>query len=190
MTEEVESPEPSSEVKRPADGPLAEFAALRSEILTRDVNTIRLLTFELTITSAVFAFALANDRQRTLLLAVPTLAYVISGRYLAQMRAVQQAAEYIAKSLDCSVPGGLKWEEWLDGDKMTRQSRMLGWMIPLLLAFPGVGVVALLMCFDQAFRSGGLLTRGLWLADVVFVSISVSLLWVTKTTGERKKTSD
>lgn len=53
-----------------------------------------------------------------------------------------RVAKYIKEELATRVPGGLNWEAWLEAQQRERP-HLLGFTLPHLLTFVGVGVLAL-----------------------------------------------
>ncbi|MFE2756340.1 hypothetical protein ACFXGA_30510 [Actinosynnema sp. NPDC059335] len=125
-----------------ADGPLAEFAALRDEIQDRVKAQQQMLSLQLTFTGAIFGFALTRPGMTALLLIVPFGSYLLCGRLVAQHFGTLRVAEYIKEELSDRVRGGLGWERWLE-ERQRRRPHFLGSTLPLLITFTGAGVLAL-----------------------------------------------
>ena len=124
------------------DGPLAEFSALRDEIQDRVKAQQHLLTLQLTFTSAIFGFAITRPGMTALLLIIPFGSYLLCGRLVAQHFGTLRVAAYIKDELSDRVPGGLRWERWLE-DRQRRRPHFLGSTLPLLFTFAGASVLAL-----------------------------------------------
>jgi hypothetical protein len=172
-------------------GPLAEFTALRAEILLRDRNMLQLLIFQLTSASAIFAYVLGRTAASGLLLAIPLLSYITLGRFMAQRSAVSRAAKYITTKLNTKKLG-LGWEQWLDENPP--EDRIVTWVFPLLLAFPGVGALALALSFKPVLRTDGGTFFGYlgWIVGCLAVLASIYLVCTTHFQRERvgtRKTS-
>ena len=129
-----------AEIKE-ADGPLAEFAALRAEILQLNQQQSQILGLQLTIAGAVFGIAISHAGLVGILMIVPIVSYSLCMRYLATGTAIFEIARYIRDDLTNRVPGGLRWESWLSTN--SRESIVYSQVIPLLVAFPGVSILAL-----------------------------------------------
>lgn len=127
------------------EGPLAEFNSLRSEIDSRAKFQQQILALQLTLTSTVIGFVLSRQQLEGLLLIVPLSSYLLCGRYVAQRNAIQAASRYISQELSPRVPGGFGWVIWSLENR--RSGRLLGWGLPMTLAFPGVSALALLWTY-------------------------------------------
>lgn len=95
---------------------------------------------------------------------------MLLGRYIAQHAGIQNIAEYIREDLGARIPGGLGWEKW-HADRPSPQSRVLGWVDPLLIAFPLVSVLALGWVIPEIFA-------GEWTASRVFFRLGLILIWI------------
>jgi hypothetical protein len=122
------------------EGPLAEFSALREEIQERVRAQQQLLTLQLTLSAAIFGFAISRQGMAALLLIVPFSSYLLCGRLVAQHFGTLRVAQYIREELSERVPGGLGWERWLR--LKPRNPHVLGSMLPLLLTFVGGSLLA------------------------------------------------
>ncbi|GAB3649580.1 hypothetical protein [Glycomyces tarimensis] len=65
------------------EGPLAEFSALRQEILERVKAQQQLLTVQPTVTATIFAFAVSQQDMTAVMLIVPFSSYLLCGRLVA-----------------------------------------------------------------------------------------------------------
>lgn len=137
-----------------SEGPLAEFAALRDEIQERVRAQGQLLSLQLTLSGAVFGFAISQAGMTALLLIVPFSSYLLCGRMVAQHFGTLRVAKYITEELSCQVPGGLHWEEWMR--RQGRRPHLLGSALPLLLTFGGASVLALGWATGYVFGRDGL----------------------------------
>lgn len=102
------------------DGPLAEFSALREEIQARVKAQQQMLSLQLTLSGAVFGFAISQPGKTALLLIVPFSSYLLCGRLVAQHFGTLRVAKYIKEDLSDRVPGGLRWEQWLEQQQSRR----------------------------------------------------------------------
>jgi hypothetical protein len=125
-----------------ADGPLAEFAALRDEILQFNQQQNQMLALQLTIAGAVFGIAISHTGLAGVLMIVPVVSYSLCARYLMNALAITEIARYIRDELANRVPGGLGWESWMLSNSRESMTYSLV-LIPLLVTFPGVSVAAL-----------------------------------------------
>lgn len=123
-------------------GPLAEFAALRAEIDALSRTKVQLFTLQLTVTGAVFSFAISNPSLGGLLLIVPISSYLLCALYVSTEADALAIGSYIRAELSVKVPGGLGWEGWWR-EHSARVGRLNGWTLPLLILFGGSGVLAL-----------------------------------------------
>jgi hypothetical protein len=160
---------------------LAEFAALRAEILQR--QNIQWNTFALQLTAAgvVFSFALSNPSHRGFLLILPVVTYALTGRYVSQAIGTEKAGIYIREVLDVKANGQLHWEEWNKTQRIITV-RTLTWVNPLFLAFPGVAVIALAWVAPYVWTSHStpvgerVLIVIVWLIGVAITALSFQLI--------------
>lgn len=163
------------------DGPLAEFAALRTEIQERVKGQQQMLSLQLTLAGAVFGFAISRPGLTALLLIVPFSSYLLCGRLVAQHFGTLRVAKYIKEELSGKVPGGLRWEEWLEQEQR-RRPHFLGSALPLLLTFTGASVLALGWTSAFVFAHGDLAAiqrLGLvvvWLVGLAAAGLSTMLV--------------
>ncbi|UJW32609.1 hypothetical protein L3Q67_02120 [Saccharothrix sp. AJ9571] len=136
------------------EGPLAEFSALRDEIQERVKSQQHMLSLQLTLSAAVFGFAISRAGMSALLLIVPFSSYLLCGRLVAHHFGTLRVAKYIKEELSGRVPGGLHWERWLD-DRQGRRPHFLGSTLPLLLTFVGASVLALGWTAGYVFAGTG-----------------------------------
>jgi len=171
----------STATQQAFDGPLAEFAALREEIQERVRAQQQLLTLQLTLAGTVFGFALSQHGVTALLLIVPFSSYLLCGRLVAQHFGTIRVAQYVREELSARVPGGLRWEEWLERQQK-RRPHLLGLELPLLLTFVGASLLALAWTAGYVYAGAGvgMLPRlGLivvWLAGLSTTGVSTMLL--------------
>jgi hypothetical protein len=172
---------PTAVANQGFDGPLAEFSALRNEIQDRVKAQQQMLSLQLTLSGAVFGFAISRPGMTALLLIVPFSSYLLCGRLVAQHFGTLRVAKYIREELSGRVPGGLRWEQWLE-QQQSRRPHFLGSVLPLLLTFVGASVLTLAWTFGYVFVHGnmaifprlGLVV--LWLVGVATASLSTTLL--------------
>ena len=163
------------------EGPLAEFSALREEIQERVRAQQQLFSLQLTLAGAVFGFAISRPGMTALLLIVPFSSYLLCGRLIAQHFGTLRVAKYIKEELSRQVPGGLRWEAWLE-QQQRRHPHPLGSALPLLFTFVGASVLALGWTIGYVFvRDGvdvlprlGLVT--VWLVGLTTAGLSTMLV--------------
>jgi len=158
---------------------LAEFAALRAEILQRKNTQWNTFVLQLTAAGVVFSFALSNPSHTGFLLILPVITYALTGRYVNQFDGIQKVGAYIHEVLEVRAKGQLHWEEWIRAQPVT--ARILTWFNPLFLVFPGVAVIALAWVapFVWAGHSTPIGKRVLiviiWLVGVAITALSFQL---------------
>ena len=108
---------------------LAEFAALRSEIINRSNLAWNIFALQLTAAGVIFSFALSNPHHTGFLLILPLTSYAFTGRYVSQHLGTQNVGTYIREVLDPKMNGELSWEGWIRG--RPSQARALSWLNPL-----------------------------------------------------------
>ena len=127
---------------------LAEFAALRAEILQALSMQWNVVALELTATGVVFSLALSR-RNYFLLLVLPIVSYALGNSYLSSFYSMQRLGSYIREELSPKLPGGLLWEEWhmkLPGRQyinLLQKTGLTSAYAPLPAMFPTISVVAL-----------------------------------------------
>jgi HAD superfamily hydrolase (TIGR01509 family) len=124
-----------------ANGPLAEYSALRQEVTARLGFMHQILGFYLTAVGSIFVLSLSAPDRTYLLLMVPWISFVLCGRYMSQEYGIDRIGEYHRLSLGPRIPGGLGWEQWMSDNP--RKLLILGWIVPLAVSFPGASVFAL-----------------------------------------------
>jgi hypothetical protein len=124
-----------------SDGPLAEFVALRAEILQLNQQQNQMLALQLTIAGAVFGVAISHPGIEGILMVVPVVSYALCMRYLTNGMSILEIARYIREELDQRVRGGLRWEAWTLAN--SRENITYSLIIPLAFSFPGISLAAL-----------------------------------------------
>lgn len=163
------------------DGPLAEYSALRDEIQERVKAQQQMLSLQITLSGAVFGFAISRPGLTALLLIVPFSSYLFCGRLVAQHFGTLRVAKYIKEELSGRVPGGLRWEEWLE-QQQRRRPHFLGSTLPLLLTFVGASLLALGWTADYVFVHANVAIASrfglavLWLVGVAAAGLSTVLV--------------
>jgi hypothetical protein len=125
---------------------LAEFAALRAEILQTLSQQWLILVFDLTAAGAIFSLALSRHNTG-LLLIIPVVTYSLVNQYLGNFKMLLRLGKYIEGNLSEKVDGRLGWEKSLRAQLAPRDQnrfqRVLGSLSPLPLIFLGISIVAL-----------------------------------------------
>lgn len=161
------------------EGPLAEFAALRQEMDMKIQNQYQLLTLQLTLTGAIFSFAISRAGLAGLLLIVPVSTYLLCGRWASQHHGIHRIGTYIQQELSQRVPGGLGWEAWTRDNP--RKGRLLGMTVPMFLTFPGAALLSLAWSFGYIFlgQQGAAARTGLvliWVLGLLAAALSAALV--------------
>jgi hypothetical protein len=158
---------------------LAEFNALRAGIIARQNSQQALLSIQLTAAGALFSLALSGAGRAAVLLILPVITYMLTGRHVAHSYACQSIGIYVRTELSGRVRGGLGWEEWL---RLHRSSpRRWSPINPLFFTFPGISVLALLgsaayVVGLEASDMAPVLWCG-WLASALLTVASGRLTW-------------
>jgi hypothetical protein len=115
-------------------GPLAEFGALRQQILDEGARQQSIFSLQITTAGAVFGFALSGPGRNLFLLVLPITSYLFCARYYLISVRIHLAGRFIREELSGAIPGGLKWEQWLLSHSRGAQPRAI-WLHPSYLAF-------------------------------------------------------
>jgi hypothetical protein len=137
-------------ISQPSEGPLAEFAALRQELLYRAGNQSQLMSLQLTATGVVLGISATQDGARRLALLIPLISYSLYSRYIDDALGIITISTYIRDDLTGRVPGGLLWEEWL---RTNVRLRSIHSRLSRAALFPGSSIVALVWSYDFVFGS-------------------------------------
>ncbi|WP_309116700.1 hypothetical protein [Saccharothrix sp.] len=176
---EVAQPKPAEE----HTGPLAEYTALRAEVLFATEMMWKGTVFQVTSAGAVFGFSLSSAGRLPLLLIVPFSSYILCTRTIFYRRLIHNAKVYIHRELDGRVPGGLRFEEWRHQRSRKRQLLRPVYENPLVLMFPGISALSLGTVAVWFLRTppkwhaaevGGTVA---WSIGAVLTLLSVALLW-------------
>jgi hypothetical protein len=119
------------------EGPLAEFNALRQEIVTRIPLQQNVFVLQLTTTGAIFGLVLSNWNLVQILYVLPVTSYLFASSHYDLHHVIRQLAGYINEELDRKVPGGLGWEDWVQRENSRASAHRIRTIHPYLLAFPG-----------------------------------------------------
>jgi hypothetical protein len=154
---------------------LAEFAALRAEILHRSNLSWSIFALQLTAAGVVFSFALSNPSHTGFLLILPVISYALAGRYVSQSIATRTLGAYIREVLEVRANGALHWETW-NSTRTRGELRVLNWVNPYLLVFPGPAVIALAWVGPYVWESHTSVGKRILIVIVWFVGIIVTAL--------------
>jgi hypothetical protein len=120
---------------------LAEFAALREEMLQKISNSWTIFAFQLTTAGVLFSFSLTDASRVGFLLIIPVVSYILASQYTRNLHGMREIATYIRDELSPRAPGGLKWEEWHIKRPTDRSKYPV--LSPASVTFPGVSCAAL-----------------------------------------------
>jgi hypothetical protein len=161
---------------------LAEFTALRAEILQTLSQQWLILVFDLTAAGAVFSIALSSHNARILLI-LPVVSYSLIDQYLRNFKMLMRLGDYIRYTLSPEVHGHLGWEDWLkpklDPGNQTSLQRLRGSLSPLPAIFLLVSVVALVWVAIYLSNPHSLSTSSrilfgvLWIVGLILTGLSV-----------------
>jgi hypothetical protein len=161
---------------------LAEYAALRAEIMHR-INAVHTLyTLQLTSSFSLIAFSLSSLGRAEFLLVVPEITYLLFGRYCDERAWIFRTSKYIREELSPQVPRGFAWEAWV----MDNRSRIdiPGWRHADALPFPGIAIIVLIFAAPWTTTSressGTWLLSALWLLGIVFAALTTHAYWFTR----------
>ncbi len=120
---------------------IAEYNALRSEILTRITLQQQVFALHLTASGAILSLALARPSNAPVLLVVPYLSYLLCGSFASLHFVILELAAYIEGVLSPKLGGSLSWETWLRRRPRLYEEPIL--VDPIYVAFPGTAGLAL-----------------------------------------------
>lgn len=170
---------------------LAEFTALRAEILQTLSQQWLILAFDLTAAGAIFSIAQSSHNIR-LLLILPVVTYSLIEQYLKNFKMLMRLGDYIREILSPKVHYDLGWEAWLKPQfiprkKQGRLRRLIGSFSPLPAIFLLISIVALVWVAIYLSNPHSVSTSSqqlfwvLWSVCVIltaFSAISVSRVWI------------
>jgi hypothetical protein len=122
-------------------GPLAEYAALREDLRSRDQYQRQLINLQLTLAAGTLAFVVAHAELEGLFLAIPVATYFLCGRWVAQHTGMEQIVDYIMNDLSPRIPGGVRWDAW--SMSHLRPRRVQEFIVPIIAIFPGLSLSAI-----------------------------------------------
>src|ERR1700728_3050512 len=156
---------------------LAEFAALRSEVLQAFSMQWNTVALQLTTTGVLVSFSLTSHARTGFLLIVPVISYILNGRYLRSERLILTAATYIMTELSPRVPGGLNWEEWLR--RRPNPNQYLRWLAHGPPIFSAISLVALAWLIPYILSVGKIsgfdrtMLILIWVFDFSLIAVSI-----------------
>lgn len=159
---------------------LAEFAALRAEIINRANLQWSMFALQLTSAGVIFSFALSGSSRTGFLLIVPITSYALAGRYVSQYIGIQDLGIYIRDVLSPRLGGGLEWENW--HSERSSRAGMLSLVNPLFLTFPGVAAIALIWVAAYVWKGAGIsldkriIIVLVWFLGILVTGLSVQLV--------------
>jgi hypothetical protein len=154
---------------------LAEFAALRAEILHRSSLSWNIFALQLTAAGVVFSFALSNPSHTGFLLILPVISYALAGRYVSQSVATRTIGTYIREVLEVRAKGELHWETW-NRARTRAELRILNWVNPYFLVFPGTAVIALAWVGPYVWEGHTSAGKRALIVIIWFIGIAVTAL--------------
>jgi hypothetical protein len=165
------------------DAILAEFNALRAEVIARQNSQQALLSIQLTAAGALFSLALSGAGRAAVLLILPLVTYMLAGRHVSHSYACLSIGTYIRTELSGRVPGGLGWEAWLRAHRSAQRRYQV--LNPLFISFPGISFLALLGALpyltSQNTSTTGIILWFGWLSGVGLAVMSTRLVWHIRT---------
>lgn len=161
---------------------MAEYSALRTEIIQLKQEQWNILALQLTATAVIFSFSLSNSSRTGFLLILPLISYALSRHTIADGAGMNRIGIYITEELDPKVRGGFAWEEWnreraygLQSLERPRLYQILeGVSEPRAIIFAGVSIAALVWVAPYVLfhphLSGfsRLMLSIVWFADLIF----------------------
>lgn len=133
----------------PTDGPLAEFAALRAEILQNSQQMAGLFALQVGASGTALSYSLATPQKQFVALVV---SYLLCSRYFYHYHSIRAVARYIHEELSPRIPGGLGWEEWLQRN-VRWSGRPVRQQLGNAVAFTGTAILAWLLSTPGVFAA-------------------------------------
>lgn len=174
-------------------GPLAEYSALRAEIIHLMDQQWKVTAFLITTSGAVFGFAFTSAARMPLLLIIPFSSNILAARWIGCQQLVERISRYITTELDPHVPGGIGYEKWLRDVPVEPFGirRLVGYVLrsPMVVVFPALAVLALTSVawwysFSGLAWTDPAVVPGLaaWAAGTILTLLSLRLLWIAAKT--------
>lgn len=157
--------------KEKIEGMLAEYSALRSEILKRMDMRQQILTFTLVIAGTVLSFGVQEDVSSVVLLLYPILALFLATAWTQNDTRIWDIAEYIKNYIEPNL-SGTNWENYVYNKNRIRKVRPLELTaVGVFLITEVLAVVLALPRLEYAIEEIILLT----LAGLAFVITYITL---------------
>ena len=121
---------PDDEAERRFEVALAEYSALRSEILSRSQTQQAMTGLAVTIFGVAAAAAL--DGKHEAMVVLPIVTIMLGLAHLGQTRGIRRIASYIATELDRAAPGLSHWEIHVRNRSFLRRA---GASVPYVFVF-------------------------------------------------------
>lgn len=182
MDAKSEKPPTMDKTTSTQEGALAEFTALRSEILARQGYQSTIFSLQVTAIGGIFGFALSDPKRTLIPVVIPFLSYVLSSRFFAAGTASARIGRYIRDELNQRVSGGLGWEAWYR-DKHITGRRLHMALDPLMALFPGASIFALIWTIRPVVSAFDHTTTAIplaagWLIGAALTVSSVAQTWI------------
>jgi hypothetical protein len=174
-------PDPSDQ----KDGALAEFVALREEIVQLTSSQQSIYIFNLAAAGSIASFALSDADRGLSAFLVPPIGYLLAARYYNASLGVHHIGEYIRTELSPRVPGGLGWEAWVQRRAQDRVGRAAPFYVNLT-AFLGPALLAWLVGLFSLITQD-LRTDARWGGSVLCGLTLVILLLITRLWARRNR---
>jgi hypothetical protein len=153
------------------DGALAEFAALREEMLYNGNKRQGIYLFQVGATGAVLSFCAASAGHLIAGFILPIISFQLGTRYYDYGLDIAKTGKYIREELHPRVPGGLGWEIWRSG--LPGINPWLSRYYQHLLTFLAPAILGWILGVW-----GSLGRNETWIANVGLSAISISSLVV------------
>jgi hypothetical protein len=162
------------------DGPLAEFVALRAEILQSLQMQWNIFALQLTAIAVTFSFSLSSKSRTGFLLIIPVVTYTLSNQYVRNYLRMERLGTYIREELSSRIPGGLGWQDWRLAHKGNYTSLFgrLGFVAPYPMIFPTASALAIAWTGVYIWITGHFsnvdwsLLAVIWVFNCIFTVIS------------------
>jgi hypothetical protein len=155
------------------DPRLAEFSALRAEIINRSDAERALVHLNLTAAGALAGVAAANPGSAALMIVLPFLSSALGLLFLDHERKIHTVARYIKTKLwDGWDPS---WERWLDKHRKSDWWRLIEVPMPTMLIFLGPAIAGLVVAYDHQSDFGGATVWWLALAATAWFMIAAAV---------------
>jgi hypothetical protein len=162
---------------------LAEFTALRQEIVDLSARRQTILLYQMTSAGALFSFSLSGKNRTLFLLIIPIITYLCYARYVMMRDDVSRIARYIQEELSPRTPEGLNWGSW---NRVRHKFDFASTPLPpTFIAFPGVSTLALAATVTALlgkFRAGdvgqGTALSAVWIIGAALTAFIAYRVWV------------